>query len=130
MRKRFAILVGLIAVLVLTLSVGALAAGPGRFNIALLGDGSQQGNVEITGACQAGAPLSVDLQADFGPDEFVIGHVVLSGINAACTNGFVVVNDDAGNLVSFTVTAGEADVEFTVPYALGTIGSIDVLLQE
>ena len=130
--RRIAALVAALAIVAAMAGGIVYAAGPGEFGITLLGDGAQSGQTTITGACQAGETVTVEFQNTYDAEKWVVSSLSLSGIQAACTGGTLIVNnDDANGVYTFTVAAGAATVTLADPvFAVGDIDSLDILLTE
>ena len=126
LRRTFIVGVALVLVLGAAMMVGA--AGPGRVVISLIGAGAQQGGIEVTGTCQSSEPISIEYSTSYVAGSFVVDGLTITGVNAACDGGTLVVNGDGNSPVPFTAVAGSADVTFGTPYDLGAIGELDVLL--
>lgn len=132
MTRRLGAIVGALAI-VLMIAVGTVAAGGfGKFVASIANGGGQQGGAVITGVCQDSLPIALEFQTayDETSGEFVVDGIHLSGINAACVAGALVVNGLASSEEAFTATAGTASVTFDPTYPLGEIDQVDVLLTE
>jgi hypothetical protein len=132
-KRRFsAILAGVALVGILAVGIVG-AAGVGQFVVNMAGDGSQQGQATITGACQNGDPVTVTFvnEYDQASQTFVTSAFDLAGINANCTGGLLVVNGDNVAATIPTPVAGEATVTIVpTPYVIGDIETINILLNE
>ena len=124
---RRTVVVGIVGVVILGGSMMVGAAGPGRFLVTLIGAGAQQGGATVTGTCQNGAPITLEYATDYVAGAFVVDGITITGIEAACEGGSLVVNGD-GSMRPFTAVDGAADVTFSTPYDLGEIEELDVLL--
>ena len=132
--RRIAALVAALAIVAAMAGGIVYAAGPGTFTVNLLGGGAQQGGVTITGACQAGDPVTVEFQNvyDEPTGTWAVEGLSIAGINAACTGGALVVNGLSGNTYTIAgADTGTGTVGFAAgEYPVGSIGSLDILLTE
>jgi hypothetical protein len=92
-------------------AIGVGAAGGTVFGIGVTGDTAQQGaNLTTDSPCQAGAPVTADIQYNYDPSSssFYVMQVQVSEINSDCTHGTLVLNDDSAWTASAPVTLGGA----------------------
>ena len=132
MKRRTLAIFGSLA-LVAVLAIGTVgAAGFGTFLIDVTGQGAQSGSATITGACQDGAPVGLEFVSgwDEGSDVFAVHSIMLTGIDAACVAGTLIVNRSGIGEVQVVPAAGEVNAALTPPRPLGEIEFLDVMLAE
>jgi hypothetical protein len=133
MKRRTATIFGALA-LVAVLAIGtAAAAGFGTFAVSILNGGAQQGGVSVTGACQDGQPITLEFAYGYDVGEFAIESVTLTGIEAACVGGVLVINGGGPATSIATIpapVAGVAEVILVATVPVGDADTIDILLTE
>jgi hypothetical protein len=131
MRKMFRRIAAALVVGALALSVVAVASGAGTGMFEVIADnlGAQQGSVIITGACQNGETVNVSFNSEWNVPESNFQHtsVSLTGINAACTGGVLVVNATAPG-TPFAVTPGTVTVALNPTVMVGDLEDATILL--
>ena len=129
MKRRLATLAGAVALVAAVAGGAAIAGGFGTFAVDVIGGGSQQGSATITGVCQNSEPVTLEFATGYVDGGWVFDGISLTGINAACVAGVLVVNGTSNEL-AIEVTAGSGWVPLDPPYGLGSIDQLDVLLTE
>jgi DUF917 family protein len=131
MHRRLAAIVAALTLAVAVVIGSIAAAGFGTFVVNVTG-GAQQGSATVTGACQAGEPVTVTFENEYlaSAGKFVTTGINLAGINAACTDGILVVNGDEDNPYPFAPVAGVVTVNPPTPYGVGDLDTLNVLLSE